>query len=521
MKMSFGITVCAFIFLCASFAPAQFVQESLKGRKFILQPTANDNRKVYVNVGDTTIYYIHDSGNLFPVRKAEPVTIGDINKKKQSTEVSFSSNDLGKGKIRIFGAATQELFSAAIRSAFADPSDTSERAIYVANKNSNVVHYAGCNHLPGEADRISVTEAELKTDKYKKCGVCFYQIPKVSSYDLEMRLGEMTSGQVLLRYQFVTDDQVQNHVKQVGQRVLSKWIMPLKGYKYKFYAVDSEATNAFAAPGGRIYITTGLLDALESEEELEAILAHEIAHVELRHGYRQFRSAQNAAAWGSFVALMVGAYNQQVASFATMITDLAANIVLSGHSRRYESEADAMTFIYFESNKLGKGGSAFRNVLRKLQYNQDYYQPDKESPSMLASHPEIEERIDAIEKSKMQVFGAKDVFYGYNAAGERVATASFQAQRVYDGTLNNDDVGLQVIALVETTSALEERDRIKTVVLATDVGTILMENKENTEILPNDAVGTSFVSKTNRVLIGKIGGIDLKLKNVVKWEPKQ
>lgn len=522
MKSSLRLIVFGAIFLCVSAtAYAQYTVDNLKGKQLVLQMTANDNRKVYVPYADITIYYIHDSGNLFPVRKREPVTITGVKEKKESTDVSYSSANLGKGKIRIYGVMNSQMLSAAIKTAFAEPNDPTIRPLYVANKTSGAAHYVGSNHLPHASDQVPVTDDDLKTGKYKKCGICFYSLPKVSSYDLEMRLGEVTAGQVMMRYQLVTDDKIQDHVRAAGNRVLAKWTMPLKGYKYKFYAVDSEAANAFASPGGKVYITTGLLDALESDEELEGILAHEIAHVELRHGYRQFRSAQNAAAWGSLIAVMVGAYNQQVASFATMVTELATNIVLSGHSRRYESEADSMAFIYFESNKLGKGSTSFRNVLRKLQYNQDYYQPDKTTQSLLASHPDIEERIDAIERSSMQVFGPRDVFLGYNSEGEQVATLSFQTQRVYQGTINNDDVGLQVIALVETTSALEERDRVKGITLATDAGTIVMENKENTEIIPNDAVGASFVSKTNKSLIGRIDAVDMKLRNVVKWEQRR
>jgi hypothetical protein len=158
--------------------------------------------------------------------------------------------------------------------------------------------------------------------------------------------------------------------------------------------------------------------------------------------------------------------------------------------------------------------------LRKLQYNQDFYQPDKQSASLLASHPEIAERIDAIEKSKMQVFTDKDLFYGYNSQGELVATVSFQSQRAYTGTLNQDDSGLQIIALVETTSALGNSDRIKDITLQTNLGNIVLDNKEDTEVLPNDAVGASFVIKTQRELVKEITGINMKLKNVSKWERK-
>lgn len=102
----------------------------------------------------------------------------------------------------------------------------------------------------------------------------------MSSYEMEMRLSEGIVGQVASRYPIITDDKLQARVKEAGDQVLSKWVIPLKGYNYRFYAIDGEITNAFASPGGKIFITTGLLDALESPEELQAVLAHEIAHVE-------------------------------------------------------------------------------------------------------------------------------------------------------------------------------------------------------------------------------------------------
>jgi Zn-dependent protease with chaperone function len=515
-------TLLLFVFFQA-FVPtfAQSAAENLKGQEFKLRETANVNRKVYVTVNGKTAYYIHDNSRLFPIRKAELVTVSEVRPKKDNIEVLFVSQNLGKGKIRVYDASTPELFDAVIKSAFSNK-QTDAKSKFIANTHSGVAHFAGCNHLPDEAAQVEVSMSDIESGKYKKCPLCFYNVPRVSGYDLEMRLGNYVAGQVQMQNALVTDDAIQNRVKNAGKRVLSKWPMPLKGYNYKFYAVDSEVTNAFAVPAGKVYITTGLLDSLESEEELEAVLAHEIAHVELRHGYRQFRSAQKAAFWGGIIAIAVGAAGNQAAfDLANMMSQLASSIVLSGHSRRYESESDSLAYIYFESNQLGKGKSSFQTVLKKLQYNQDFYQPEKQGASLLASHPQIAERIDAIEKSKMQVFSDKEVFYGYNAEGELVATVGFQAQRVYSGTLNDDDVGLQLIAMIETTSALGEGVTVKDISLQTNLGTMLLDNKEDTLVMPNDAVGASFVSKTQRSLVEGISNIGIKMKNVSKWEKKQ
>lgn len=495
--------------------------ELTKGKTLLLNETANDNRKVYVSAGEKTAFYIHDMSRLFPVRKSVLVQILDVRTKKDNVEISYISDHLGKGKIRVYGADTPELMNAVVRSAF-DESVGSGKATFVLNKDSDVIHFAGANHLPVKESLIPISTEEVASGKHKKCSLCFFHIPKVSGYDLERTLGNYVAGQVQIQNSLITDDRIQQKVRDAGERVLSRWPMPLKGYMYKFYAVDSEVPNAFAVPGGRVYITSGLLDSLESNEELEAVLAHEIAHVEFRHGYRQFRSAQKAAAWGALFSILVAGTNNQAAlDLTNMMAQLASSIALSGYSRRYESEADSMAFIYFETNKLGKGKFAFENVLKKLQYNQDYFEPEaKGTSSLFSSHPGMAERIDAVRHSKMSLFGDKDVFYGYDEDGEIVATISFQAQRVYSGTLNDDDAGLQVVALVETTAALGEGVQIKDLTLQTDAGPLFLDNKEDTLVLPNDAVGASLVSKTQKQLIGEITGVSLKMKNVVKWEKK-
>lgn len=516
--MKFGLTLFfTFLFaLIPTISFGQYTTNNLEGKELILKETVNVNRKVYVRDEGETAYYIHNKSRLFPVRKNEPVKIRSVKVTSDYTEIKFISTNLGKGEIRIYDASTPKLFNNVITSAFSTSSNTSSSVQYILNKNSNVIHFAGSNHLPPKEHQVVVGEEELLSEKHKKCSLCFFNIPKVSGYDLEMQLGNFSAGQVQLQNPLVTDDAVQLRVKKAGKRVLDKWMMPLKGYHYKFFAVESDITNAFAAAGGKVFITTALLNSLESEEELEAILAHEIAHVELRHGYRQFRSAQKAAFWGGIIAIAVGAGNQAAFDLVNILNQIASSIVLSGHNRRYESEADSLSYIYFESNNLGNGKTSFRNVLRKLQYNQDFYQPEEKGTSLLASHPNIASRIDAVENSEMKVF-SDDVFYGYNAEDELVATISFQAQRAYKGTLNKDDVGLQIIALVETTSALEKNDSVGDIEIVTDSGVIKMDNKENTEILPNDAVGASFSAKNIRNLVESIKGIKLKLRNVVKW----
>jgi len=127
------------------YASAQsYTAGNLKGRKLWLRETLNNNRKVYVRAGGQEAYYIHNVSRLFPVRKAEPVTVTDVGQKPEFTEVAYTSQHLGKGKIRIYGASSNDLFDGAIRSAFAPTSEEALPAL-ILNKRTGVVHYEGSN----------------------------------------------------------------------------------------------------------------------------------------------------------------------------------------------------------------------------------------------------------------------------------------------------------------------------------------------------------------------------------------
>ena len=90
----------------------------------------------------------------------------------------------------------------------------------------------------------------------------------------------MSLQQVQSTYSPLVDTELQEYLEGVGERVLDSWPVPLKGYRYRFQVVDSDDVNAFAVPTGYIFMTRGLLQSLESDNEVAAILAHEITHVE-------------------------------------------------------------------------------------------------------------------------------------------------------------------------------------------------------------------------------------------------
>lgn len=140
----------------------------------------------------------------------------------------------------------------------------------------------------------------------------------------EMRIGKELSQHVFAWGS--KDEQWETYVSKVGQSLLPH--IRRKGIKYKFQVINSPHINAFAMPGGYIFITTGMLNFLQSEAELAAILGHEIAHVDLRHCIERFQYQLALKRVGlSGVGLMI---------------DIARNLVTVGYHKYQEVDADTM-----------------------------------------------------------------------------------------------------------------------------------------------------------------------------------
>ena len=104
---------------------------------------------------------------------------------------------------------------------------------------------------------------------------------------------------ILQQYGRYNDEQLQAYVNDVGQRLAAKGDRP--ELTYTFTVLDSQETNAFALPGGYIYITRGIMSYLNSEAELSAVLGHEIGHVTARHAVRQQAGATAAGVGATLI----------------------------------------------------------------------------------------------------------------------------------------------------------------------------------------------------------------------------
>jgi hypothetical protein len=211
-----------------------------------------------------------------------------------------------------------------------------------------------------------------------------------------------------------TDRQIE--LQKIGEEILNKWPFPLLGFEYTFYLVNSQDINAFAIPTGKIVVTTGILESLENDEELEALLVFAIAHVEKRHSLKQYltRLAQIeksqqvislASAAGSIASAMAGGLWGAV-SMVPLEGETDRPKPVLGFQEIYESEAAIIAALYFDIHQKDKNN--LNALIRKLQFNEmaELFHPDLKDYKIL----NLEERIRSIKETDFLYFGKEKRF---------------------------------------------------------------------------------------------------------------
>ena len=202
----------------------------------------------------------------------------------------------------------------------------------------------------------------------------------------------------------IEDPVIVDYVNKVGQKILA--VMPPQPFKYQFYVVKQDVYNAFATPAGHIFVYSGLLGAMESEEELAGILAHEICHVVSRHiseKIERSKTANKLALAGMIAGILLGAAGAVDAGSAVMMGSAAGvSSMMLAYSRGDEDEADqiGLTNLY----KAGYRGEGMVTMFEKIRSKQWFGADD--IPTYVMTHPAVESRIGDINR-RVQNFNQK------------------------------------------------------------------------------------------------------------------
>jgi len=179
----------------------------------------------------------------------------------------------------------------------------------------------------------------------------------------EIQMGAQSHQEVLKEYAALDNPDLQAYVNDVGQRLAKQSHRP--DLQWHFTVVDSPDVNAFALPGGYVYITRGIMAYLNSEAELAGVIGHEIGHVTARHGVRQQSAATEAGLGAMLGSALVPGMNNQAG--ATMMQSLA-QAWTAGYGRDHELESDRLGAEYLA--RTGYDPKAMIEVIGVLKYQE-------------------------------------------------------------------------------------------------------------------------------------------------------
>ena len=204
----------------------------------------------------------------------------------------------------------------------------------------------------------------------------------------EHQIGQEVSDKVVEAFGVYQDANVTKYVTLVGA-VLAQ-ASPRPNIDWQFVVLDTDGVNAFAAPGGFVHITKGLLGLMKNESELAGVLAHEIVHVTEKHTVNAIQKS-NAFSAGTDAAGTGGGLARSV---LLQIAQRAYSDILNNNfSRGDEDEADEKGVQL--ANKVGYAPTGLSSALNKLvERNKDV----KEKNGLFASHPQMKDRLANIEK---------------------------------------------------------------------------------------------------------------------------
>ncbi len=224
----------------------------------------------------------------------------------------------------------------------------------------------------------------------------------------ETQMGLESFAQVKQSEKILTDPAVNARIQRIGVRIANAVGRQLPNAQWEFVVFDAPQTvNAFALPGGKVGVYTGLINLAASDDEIAIVMGHEIAHVTSRHGGERYSQNLLAAIGGA--ALAVGTKDAKNKELYLMAYGAGATLTTLGYSRSHESEADAVGLQF--AAQAGYDPRAGASFWRKMQANSGGDAP----PKWLSTHPPSAERIVNLERL------AGPLMPTYQAAKARVA----------------------------------------------------------------------------------------------------
>ena len=205
----------------------------------------------------------------------------------------------------------------------------------------------------------------------------------------ERQIGAEEAKKVEKEMGLTDDPQLASYVESLGQRLATH--SPRQDVPYNFYVVEMVEPNAFALPGGFVYVSRGLLPLVNSEDELAGVIGHEIGHVAARHSVQRLSAAAPFAIVGGVAGAVTGIVSDQLGDMVTGITGFTGSLFLAPYSRSQEREADTVGVDLAAASGWDPAGLS--KFLEALETQEKLHKDKTKAPSFFDSHPSTPERV--------------------------------------------------------------------------------------------------------------------------------
>lgn len=160
------------------------------------------------------------------------------------------------------------------------------------------------------------------------------------SKEQDVQIGQEYSAEIRKQVDVIDNPRLQEYISGIGMRLAGQ--PQADDYPYNFTLINEPSINAFALPGGPIFVHSGLVDAADSEAQLAGVLAHEVSHVALRHGTNQASKSQMIEIPAVLAGAILGSRGDMLGQIGAMGVGLGAQALITKYSRSAEKQADAL-----------------------------------------------------------------------------------------------------------------------------------------------------------------------------------
>lgn len=267
----------------------------------------------------------------------------------------------------------------------------------------SIAAFAGCATVDKVVQKTADVAAEggiiRKEDaaSIKKTSAAFRKSAEEFTPAEEHYIGRSVAAEVFARYRASGDEAKMAYLSRVGRAVAQASDRPETFGGYHFQLLESDEINAFAAPGGFIFVTTGTLALCEDEDVLAGVLAHEVAHVVKKHGLNAISKSRLTEAFavltGEAAQVLTDHQATELAgTLAGTVGDISRSLMETGYSRGAEEDADELGTIY--AARAGYDPRGIERFLLAMRAREGVAEG-----GFLKTHPRAEDRLETVRET--------------------------------------------------------------------------------------------------------------------------